>query len=106
VPVDPLVNQTREPANLRFGFGVAVEIGGGGQHACHQKRSVDRRQLAVPGAVARIHMQEVIEEAAIADRVSLTALVTVGKETKCLQCVVDRVGPLHPATLDGDWIGR
>ena len=60
VPVDVLVQRARQRLHL------AAEVLPGHQRAGGQQRRVDGRQLAVPHALTGLHVDEVVEETALA----------------------------------------
>ena len=57
-----------------------IEILRSRQDAGDEQRRIDGRKLAVPGAMAGIHVQEMVEETAVAGRVAFLALTRLGKE--------------------------
>ncbi len=84
-PVDALIDEFCERANLGLGLILAVEILRGGQDTGDEQSSIDGRKLAVPGAVAGIHVQEVVEETAMPGRVAFRALLGVGEKCSVLK---------------------
>ena len=68
LPVDAAVDLLCEVADLRFLRLRAVEIGLAEKRTRQEQRSVDGRELAVVEALARLHVEEVIEEALVAGR--------------------------------------
>src|SRR3546814_17342075 len=78
-PVRALVEEIRQIADLLLLGGVVVEIRRGGQHAGEQERAVHGGQIALPGALAAAHVEEVIVEPAIPGGIGLLALRTAAE---------------------------
>ncbi len=74
LPVDAPVERVGQPANIRLRRSLAIEVSAAGERPGEQEGRVDRRQLAIPGATARVHVQKVIVEALVAGRIRLLAL--------------------------------
>src|SRR3954465_1924844 len=105
-PVDALVNEFCERAYLGLGFTLAVEILCCGQNTGDEQSGIDGRQLAIPRAVAGIHMEKMVEEAAIASRVAFRALFGVGEEVQRVEYTLCGFLAADPAALDANRIGR
>ena len=101
LPVDAAIERLRQLADLAFLAG-AVEIARGGQHARHQQRGIDQRQLALPDAAPAVHVQEVVVETLVAGRVGLVALRALPEEPQSPQRPRGSVLARHPAALDAD----
>ena len=106
MPVAAFVEEFRLLAEIALDLTVSGEIGGRRQDADQQQTGIDGRKLAVPGAVARLHIEEVIVEAAMASGPALGALIAVGEEIEGGQHPFGRIGAADPAALDGDRIAR
>src|SRR5262249_36617021 len=81
-PVDPLVEVTRELADLSFVLARLREVAAARQHARDEDRGVDHRQLAVPGTPSGLQVEKVIVEAAMPGGFGLLALGAVAKESQ------------------------
>lgn len=90
-PVDALVDEGRELADFGFRLVVfAIEILRSRQDAGDEQCRVDGRKLAVPGAMAGIHVQKMVEEAAVAGRVAFLALTRLGEEPQRIDRTLGR----------------
>ena len=90
-PVHAAVERVGQRADLVLVGRVAIEVGGGGQHARQEERRVDGRELAPPGATARLHVEEVVVEPPVAGGVGLRPLRAVAEEPQ--------PGEHHPGDL-------
>ena len=81
-PVDAAVERVGERADLVLVGRLAIEVGGGGQHARQEERRVDGRELAPPGATARLHVEEVVVEPLVAGGVGRRPLRAVAEESQ------------------------
>src|SRR6185369_7936701 len=104
IPLDPLVELFRESANLRLFGSIAVEVLRRGERAGDEDRRVDARQLAAPGALAALHVQEVVVEAAIAGGGLALALLARGEEPQGEQRALDSGRARHELSFHSDRI--
>ena len=104
-PIGPTIERIGESANFLLLRGLGVEIGTGRQGAGQQEGAIDRRQFAVPGAPACLHVEEMIVEAAMAGGVGLRSLRAVPEETQGGQSAVHRDAARHKSALDTYRIG-
>ena len=105
-PVDAVGEAPGGLADLALAQRGAVEVARGGLHAGDQEGGVDAGELAVPGPGARVHVEEVEVEAAVAGGVPRARHVRVAEEAQRGQHERDRALARHPAALDGDRVGR
>ena len=101
-PIDTTVELVREPADFVFFRVRTLKIRGGGQHAGDQDRCVDARELALPGTMARFHIQEVIIKSLIAGGIGRGALLARGKESQNDERALNRLLTRQKAALDAD----
>jgi hypothetical protein len=104
-PVDALLQHPGERADLGLVGRVVVEVAGRGQHAGDQERRVDAGELALPGARAGAHVEEVEVEAAMARGLRRARHVGIGEEAQGPQRDPDGLLARQPAALDGDRVG-
>ena len=102
VPVGPAVERVGQAADLGLVGRVAIEVGGGGEHAREQERRIDRGQLALPDAAAGFDVEEVIEEALVSRRVRLRPLGKIVQEAEPAAGPLGRERPEEHAAFDDD----
>ena len=105
-PVDALVEHAGDGADLGLGTAGAIEILRRRERAGDEDRGVDARQLAVPGASAARHVEEVIVEAAMAGRVGRFALLAAGEEAQHRQGSLGGLVALDEAAFGADHVAR
>ena len=105
VPIGAAVKRVGKFADLAILGAVAREILRSGQHARQEKRGVDRRKLAIPGALAVVHVEEMVVEALVPRRVCVPALNAVMKESQGRERSLGGVRPGHEAALYANGIG-
>ena len=66
LPVDAPVDRVDLGPDLRLVGMIGIEVGLRVQHAADQEGRVDRRQLAAVGAMAGLHVEEMVEESLVA----------------------------------------
>ena len=106
-PVDPPIDVVHEGPDLDFLRVRPVEVGLTEQGAGEQDSGIDGGQLAVPEALARFHVQEVVKESAVTGRPpGVSALRSFGKKPQgrehALPCLITR----DVAALDADRVCR
>ena len=106
MPVRPAVELVRQAADLRLLLGVRVEVGCAGEHAREQEGRVDGGELALPDAAARLHVEEVVVEAAVARRIRLGPLRAVAEEAQPAQHDLGSELARDHAALDDHRNGR
>ncbi len=82
-PIDPLVEEPGELPYLAFVIRCGREVRSAGEGAGDQDRGVHHRQLALPHAPARLHVEEVVVEAPMAGGVRLVTLGAAAEEPEC-----------------------
>ena len=105
-PVDALIERIGELAHAPLVGCVAVEIGGGREHAGEQECAVDGRDFGVECAATALEVEEVVVEAAIAACVGFGALRALIEERQRREHTAQRVASIEKAAFDGDRIGR
>src|SRR6267378_1199634 len=107
LPVHAEVNRIGERADLLLGRVAAIVVALREQDAGEQQRGVDRGQLDRLEAPPGLHVEEVIEEAAIAGGVRAGGVLRRGpEELQRLECAVGGLGPSDPAMLYAYWVRR
>ena len=101
-PFDPAVEAVGDVPDLALLLVRAAKIRRGRERAGEQVRGVHRRELAVPRAAARAHVEEVIVEALVARRVRVLSVGAVPEETQGRQRARRGLRALHEAALRGD----
>jgi hypothetical protein len=105
-PVYTPVDRVHERPDLDFLRIRAVEVRLAEQRPGDQDRGVDRRELAVLEALARLHVQEVIEEPAVPGHSArLRPLRGRGEEAQRRDHAASRLLARDVAALDADGIG-
>ena len=105
-PVGPLDDAGSEAADLGFVGVSAIEPAGGKQHAHEQQRGIDARQLGVTVAQTTVHIEEMVEEAAMpADARGCFTVRRTMEEAQRRKRPCPRRAPADPAALDPDRIG-
>ena len=103
-PIGTAIPRLAEIANFRLVRSVGVEIHPCGQGARQQKRAIDRRQFALPGATTGLHVEEMIVEPVVARRIRSRSLRAVPEEAQRGKGSFHRAAPRHVTALDRDRI--
>ena len=107
VPLDAAVERVGEGANFFFFRTIPVEILLAEEDASHQERRVDGGKLDLPEPLTSVHVEEVVEEAAVAGRaLSGLALRRVPEKAERGERAASGLGSGDVAALDADGIGR
>ncbi len=106
-PIDAEVDRIGERANLLLSRVAAVVVALREQDAGEQERGVDRGQLDRLEAAAGLHVEEMIEEAAIAGGVRAGRVLRGGpEELQRFECAVGGLGASDPAVFYADGVRR
>ena len=93
LPVGAAVEFFRELAYFTLFARIPIKVLGRRLRARDQERCVNRRDFRLPGAMARLHIQEVIVEAFASNHIRTFAVRAVIKELQLRQRSLDRFGP-------------
>ena len=105
LPIGTAIERVGEGADLMLVGRIRVKVHPCRQRARQQKRAVYRRQFALPGAPAGLHVEKMIVEALVAGRVGFGALRAVPEKTQRRQRSLDRGGARHESALDRHRVG-
>jgi hypothetical protein len=105
LPVNAAVERVGERRDLAFRLRLSVEIGGRGQGTGKQEGRIDRRELGFPGSATGLHVQEVVEEPAVAGRVRLPALRALPEEPERREDALHRLGTRDEPPLRAGGVG-
>ena len=103
-PIDARVQPIRKVPDLALGRSVSVEVLRGREHAAQQQSGVDRGQLALPGAPARLHIEKMIVEPLVPCRVGLGSLLAPPEESQRGQRALHGLGARQEPALHADRI--
>src|SRR6185312_8197898 len=99
-PVDAAVEVIRQAPDLRLRRIVAIIIDAGEQDSGEQEHGVDRGQLDIFEAASALHVDEVVEEAAVTGHAGgRVALRRSREEAERVERALTRVGPADPPAL-------
>src|SRR5664280_3308595 len=104
--VSPAIERVDKGADLRLVGGVRAKVRAGRQRTREQDGAVDGRQFALPGALAGLHVEEVIVEAVVAGGVRLGSLPAVPEEAQRGEDPLYRRRARDEGTFDRDRIRR
>ena len=105
LPIDTGVEPVSQRADFGFVAALAGEILPCGQNTGDQQAGVEAGQLAAAGALAGLHVEEVVVEALITGGVARLALNAVSEKMQRRQHALDCLRTGDEAALDPDRIG-
>ena len=105
-PVSAAIERVGKGAYFLFLGRIRVKIRARRQRTGEQNGAVHRRQFALPGAPAGLHVEKMIIEAVVAGSVRLGALPAVPEKSQCGEDRLDRRCARDEAALDRDRIRR
>jgi hypothetical protein len=106
LPIGAAIERVAKGADFTLVSRTGVEIHSRRQRAGQQEGAIHRRQLALPGATAGLHVEKMIVKPLVAGGVGLGALRALPEKTQRRKRSLHRGGPRHEAALYPDRIRR
>ena len=106
LPVGAAIERVGEGADLMFFGRICVKEHTSRQRARQQKSAVYRRQLALPGTPAGLHVEKMIIKTMVAGRVGFGTVRTIPEKPQCRKRTLDRGGTRHESALNAHRVTR
>src|SRR5439155_22365814 len=103
-PIDAAIERVGKGADFLFLSRIPNKIRAGSQRTSEQNRAVHRRQFALPGAPASLHVEKMIIKTMVAGSVRLGPLPAVPEKSQRDEDSLDRRRARDEAALDRDRI--
>src|SRR5688572_7879830 len=105
LPIGTSVKRFGQLANLTLVFSLPVEIQRTGKRACQQVCRIDGRYFRFPNTLAGLHIEKVIVETSVTNRVRTSSLFPIVEESQTHQRAPDRISSTEITALNPDRIG-
>ena len=105
-PIDAAIERVGKGADFLFLSRIPNKIRAGSQRTSEQNRAVHRRQFALPGAPASLHVEKMIIKTMVAGSVRLGPMPAVPEKSQRDEDSLDRRRARDEAALDRDRIHR